>query len=74
MAADGLALLIFFPAGAGQIPSHDALYRQYLCLFDEHTAADELIGVFIERSRKFRNIIRDKMMLDLGAEKIEPKF
>ena len=41
-AADGLGLLIFLPARAGEVAAHDALDRQHPQLLAEHRAAAQL--------------------------------
>ena len=46
--ANALRLLIFFPAGTGEIAADDAFDGEGLGFFDDHAAAAEFVGKGLE--------------------------
>lgn len=71
--ADGLGLLVLFPSGAGEVSSGDALDGDDGGFFDEHGAARELIGEGLEVGGVLGDVGGEEVVLELGAEHLEPE-
>ncbi len=51
-AADGTGFLVIFPTGTTEVTAHDTFDGERLGLFDDHAAATDLGGVFLEFRRQ----------------------
>jgi hypothetical protein len=67
-----LRLLIFLPAGPGQITANYAFNRQRLGLAHDHRAAGEHFSIVCQLFRKLIEVRGDKVIIDL-IEAVEPE-
>src|SRR5208337_2174335 len=64
---------VFFPRGAGDVSTHDALDREHFGALHQHGAAAQLVGVFANGRRVLVDIGGDEVIGDDVGEVVEPE-
>ena len=72
--ADALVLLVFLPAGTGEVTPHNAFYRQRPAFSDDHGASFELLAVRLELCGEAGELGRQDVVWDDMSDLFKPEL